>query len=212
MSKYNSYARRVDEIARGLFTDYNKALEEYNKAEAYYKANKRPDIGIWNTDSEKIVRAAKAEAEYYKAKERLDFAKNALQDGKRTIRDIQKEFKDELEADIRINPACLDMAAIEILKSGVLRSDEYSSMVAQYASNPTMARMVATYAEKALENASDRTDRGNLIKAIDESKKVDGGERVSDFDNLCVTFDKCANNPTINSYWGEFTANMVENF
>lgn len=212
MSKYNSYAKRVDEIARGLFNEYNKALEGFQSAEMYYKANKRPDYGMWSTDAEKIAIAAEAEAKYQRSKAALEKAKNALNAGKAQIRSIQREFETALDADIRINPKSLDMATVEILKSGVLKPHEYSQPVSDNAENPTMARMIGAYAGQALEKVSDRAERMHLIHAVDESKKVDGGESREAFDNFCTVYDKCVNNPSMISYWNELTGATVENF
>ena len=212
MSKYNSYAKRVDELARGLFNEYNKALEGFQRAEVYYKANKRPDHGMWSADAEKIALAAEAEAKYQRAKADLEKAKNALNNGKAQIRSIQREFETALDADIRIDPKALDMATVEILKSGILRPHEYAQLVSDNASNPTMARMIGAYAGQALEKASDRAERTHLLHAVEDSKKADGGERRESFDNFCTIYDKCANNPALIACWDELTNNMVPNF
>ena len=69
MSRYNKYAKELDTLARNNFQQYQKAAEEFEKAEKYYKENKRPDSGWWNATSEMIAKASDAESKYHYAKD-----------------------------------------------------------------------------------------------------------------------------------------------
>lgn len=212
MSKYNSYAKRADEIARGLFEKYIKAEKDFKDAEDFYKANKRPDIGVWNADAEKIVRAAEAEGRYYRAKAAFESARKALVAGKDEIHAIAGELKAAIDADTRINPADLDMATVEILKSGVLRPEEYRDLVERNANNPTMARMIGSYAAQRAETTTNHQERIMLLNAVEASKQMDGSDYLDSFNGLCVIYEKTAGNPMMIGHWDELTSNKVQNF
>ena len=212
MSKYNSYAKRVNDIARGAFAEYNTALEAFNTAKKAYTSHPYVGMTTGAISAENAASLARAKADYLMAQTVLDAAKNKLQSGKESIRGIQREFVDALEKDVRIDPSKLDMGTLEILKSGIVRPEEYSKLIADNANNPTMIRMIASYAKKDSENVIEKSAKFTLLRAIEESKNASGDAYRESFDNLCGTYDHCANNPLMIGHWEEFTAETVENF
>ena len=215
MSKYNSFVRRVDEIARKHFAEYAEALQQFNQAKAAYDAHPYRGHTHGIIDAESAASLASAQAEHLKAKARLDAAKSALLSSKQAVRNVQREFRIELEKDVRIDPAALDMAALEVLKSGIMRPEEYGKMLSDYTNNPTMARMIGSYAKQAaaqMNKPEDADARRFLHAAVEQSKKADGSELIEGFDNLCTLYDRFANNPLMIPHWEEFTAGTVEGF
>lgn len=212
MSKYNSYAKKLNETAKALFDDYTKAAQAYESAKKSHDGHpySRGSAGL--IPAEQAASLARAKADMLEAKAQYEAAKNALVNGKETMRSIQREFVDALEADICINPLDLDLATVEILKSGILRSHEYAKLISANKDNPTMSRVIGQYAKQALKSAKERADMLNLTDAIKASEQADGGAYREAFDSFCAVYDKCARTPAMIPHWDELTSAAVENF
>ncbi len=210
MSKYNHYAKRYDDIARSVFNDYKKVSADYETAKAAYENHPyRHAVGL--IPAENAASLAQAKVDMLKAEVQLNAAKINLNDAGNRIREIQKELNEALDRDYRINPADVNMATIEILKSGMLRPEEYGKMIADNQSNPTMCRMIGQYALQAYSTATDREARAHLIAAVHDSRNIDGSNYKQTFDDLCLIYDKCVKHPALFDRWDEI-ASSVETF
>ena len=216
MSKFNSYAKKVDEMAKAAFEAYRKAEAAYKKAEE--KAREYPQRqGMVN--AEYAAKSARAQADYLEAKAAFDDAKRAFASHTSEIQAMRKDLAADLEKEYSVNPAALDSATLELLKSGIMNAGEYTKLLeqAKAANNPTMVRMIGKYAAdaaKARGESHGMNDREAQALRMAEynSRTYTGGDRLEAFDNMVSLYHRCTNNPGMIDHWGEFTAETVENF
>ena len=216
MSKFNSYAKKVDEMAKAAFEAYRKAEAAYKKAEE--KAREYPQRqGMVN--AEYAAKSARAQADYLEAKAAFDAAKRAFASHTSEIQAMRKDLAADLEKEYSVNPAALDSATLELLKSGIMNAGEYTKLLeqAKAANNPTMVRMIGKYAAdaaKARGESHGMNDREAQALRMAEynSRTYTGGDRLEAFDNMVSLYHRCTNNPGMIDHWGEFTAETVENF
>ena len=214
MSKFNSYARKVNDIATAAFEEYRKTEQAYKKAEE--QARKYPQrMGV---DAQYAAKSARAQADFLEAKEAYRKAKGVLESHKSEIAALRKELVAELDDHYAADPAALDSATLELLKSGVLKANEYAKLMdkAQSDGNYTMARMIAKYAGDAA------AERGNKYGQNDEQARVlrgisytanqnNGNETLQAFDLMGDVYNRAVNNPGMIDHWGELTSNALEN-
>ena len=216
MSKFNSYAKKVDEMAKAAFEAYRKAEAAYKKAEE--KAREYPQRqGMVN--AEYAAKSARAQADYLEAKAALYAASRAAASHTSEIQAMRKDLAADLEKEYSVNPAALDSATLELLKSGIMNAGEYTKLLeqAKAANNPTMVRMIGKYAAdaaKARGESHGMNDREAQALRMAEynSRTYTGGDRLEAFDNMVSLYHRCTNNPGMIDHWGEFTAETVENF
>lgn len=216
MSKFNSYAKKVDEMAKAAFEAYRKAEAAYKKAEE--KAREYPQRqGMVNADY--AAKSARAQADFLEAKAAFEAAKRTFRDSDRQFDGMRKELAAAIEDAYSVDPAALDSATLELLKSGIMNAGEYTKLLeqAKAANNPTMVRMIGKYAAdaaKARGESHGMNDREAQALRMAEynSRTYTGGDRLEAFDNMVSLYHRCTNNPGMIDHWGEFTAETVENF
>lgn len=212
MSKYNSYARRVDEHAKENFAAFLKVKGEFEAAEKHYKANQRPK-GLWVTDAENIARAAHAEADYHEKKAAYEAAKRAFASSADKITEIRAELQRLIEADLSANPDHLDNNTMELLKSGILKPEEYARLLDRFSDNPTMIRMIGRYADECAKNSQlPIADRNAYHAAAHAARNANYGDRLEAMDSLAYAYSRCINNPALISRWDELTSTVMETF
>lgn len=215
MSKFNSYAKKLDEQAREAFRAYREAEKAYKDAEK--KAKEYPPQR--GADPDYTVKSTRAQADLVEAKEAYSQATRAFKNSTKQFDGMRKDLAADLNDAYSVDPTALDSATLELLKSGIMTGSEYEKLLnqAKAANNPTMARMIGKYAGDAAE-ARSNTHGENDSEAIamkiiaDDSRKFTGGDRLEAFDNMISLYRRCTNNPAMIDYWGEFTADTVENF
>lgn len=218
MSKFNSYAQKVDQIAKAAFEEYRKAEADYKKAQEEF--SKYPAILTGSVGAEYYAKKARAEANFLQAKEDKKAAERVFESHKKEIAAIRKELAAELDDHYAADPAALDNNTLELLKSGILSSSEYSRLLnaAQETNNHTMARVIAKYAGDAADQISnkygDRDQRARELRAVsyEARSSSDGSKYLEAFDNMADIYNRCVKNPGMIEHWGEFTAETVENF
>lgn len=216
MSEFNKYARQLDEIAKNAFKEYTEAADRLKKAEAAAKEYP-PKHGF--VDAEFMARKARAEADLLEAKQAKQTAKRALESHTSEIEALRRELAAALEDAFSVDPAALDTATLELLKSGILRAGEYEKLLrdAQAANNHTMVRLIGKFAENEAEaqaaknGATDSTAR-RLRAVSHESRNSSGSDRLKAFDYLIEVYGRTASNPAMIDHWDELTAATVENF
>jgi len=216
MSKFNSYAKKVDEMAKAAFEAYRKAETAYKKAEE--KARQYPQRNGF-VDAEYAAKSARAQADFLEAKQAYEAAKRTFRDSETQFNGMRNELAAAIEDAYSADPAQLDTATLELLKSGILNAGEYTKLLeqAKAASNPTMVRMIGKYAgdaAKARGESHGMNDREATALRMAEynSRSYTGGDRLQAFDNMVELYHRCTNNPGMIDHWDEFTAETVENF
>ena len=216
MSKFNSYAKRLDEQAKAAFKAYRDAEAAYKKAEA--KAKEYPQRnGFVNADY--AAKCARAQADFLEAKQAYETARRTFRDSDTQFNAMRKELAAAIDDAYSADPAQLDSNTLELLKSGILTGSEYTKLLeqAKAASNATMVRMIGKYAgdaAKARGESHGMNDREAQALRVAEynSRSYTGGDRLQAFDNMVELYHRCTNNPAMIDHWDEFTAETVENF
>lgn len=216
MSKFNYIARKVDEIAREAFSEYVAAAERLKAAEA--KKKEYPQRrGL--VDAAYMAKSTRAEADVLEAKEAIKAAKKRLESHADDLAALRRELATQLDDAYSVDPAQLDGATLELLKSGILTANEYSKLLheAQEKGNVTMIRLIGKYAADAADELtakygqSDSTARA-LRLVSHESRQSSGDELLKTFDYLGDVYGRSISNPAMINHWGELTAAAIENF
>lgn len=216
MSRFNTYAQRVDSMAREIFAEYAEAKTEFDRAEKWHRDLPQRH-GM--TDYDYAYRSARATADYAEAKKRLEDVRRRMAMKINEVENIGRELAEAVEHDCSVDPTALDMATVELLKTGILRSAEYASLMrdAQIAGNITMQRVIAKYAESAAAEASEKYGQGDRLaaelRAVAHQGSASSGKAQLDmFNTLLDTFRRTMNNASMIPHWDALTANIVENF
>lgn len=219
MSRFNDYAKRVNDLATAAFEEYRKAEKEYKAAEE--QARKYPQRhGM--VDAQYAAKSARAQADYLEAKEAFKKATAAFKSHNSEIAALRKELAEEIKDHYAADPAALDNATLELMKAGILKPNEYSKLMkkAQADGNHTMQRMIAKYAgEAAADIAKKYGEHGRSSEQARELRRIvyaagqnDGSDTLASFDVLADVYSRATNNPALIDHWGELTAETVENF
>lgn len=214
MSKFNSYARKVNDIALAAFEEYHKAEAALKKAEA--TARQYPNR--YGADHEYLARAARAQADYLQAKEDMKTAKRVFEGHKSEIAALRKELVEDLNDHYAADPRALDNNTLELMKAGILKPAEYSRLMskAQEAGNHTMARMIAKYAGDAAAEIGKRygensAEAREMRTVAYMGSQTTGEETLQTFDFMADVYSRSVNNPAMIDAWGELTSDAVEN-
>lgn len=175
MSKYNSYARALNDAFRTASDNYAAALARKDKV----MQESQPVITEWVNGR----RAATAEAAAL-----LDAKKQAAnaavaaanQAFKREIAQIMSDYSkatDDLTAAIRadvhkqnaVNPDDIDGNALALLTSGIMTANDYEQMYSKYAENLTMKRLIGKYAHDAADGTPTHDDAQKLSSIYTDS-------------------------------------------
>jgi hypothetical protein len=215
MSKFNSYARKVNDIATAAFEEYRKTEQAYKKAEE--QAKKYPQrMGL--VDAQYAAKSARAQADFLEAKEEYRKAKATLESHKSEIAALRKKLAAELDDHYAADPAALDSNTLELMKSGVLKANEYAKLLekAQSDGNYTMARMIAKYAGDAAKQRGSEygqnDEQARTLRAISyTANQNNGNDTLQAFDLMADVYSRATNNPGMIDHWGELTGNALEN-
>lgn len=215
MTKFNDYARQVDEIAKAAFKEYRSAESDFKKAQR--QAKEYPQKR--GADARYTAMAARAQADLLESKARFDAAKRSFRDSGKQFEGLRKELAAAVEKEFSADPAKLDGNTLELLKSGILTGREYKQLLAKAKSdgNPTLARLIGKYAGSAAEERSKKfgvhdPDATDMRATAQDSKSFTGHDRLEGFDYLTNLYGRCAVNPAMIDHWDEFAGRVVEDF
>lgn len=205
MSKFNSYAKRLNTAAK-------EAFEKYKKAEKIYQAAENAKRNApWDTTQE---RRTLLEARLIETRNDLKKAQAEMSSSLETLKAIRGELVEDLGNTYQANPADIDPNTMELLKSGILTPAEYVNLANQAGKNGnnTMLRIIGSYAEKIAQETRNQEERGALFTIAQRAKTSTGAEELGRFDALVDTFKRCTNNPDMIGYWDELTRENIETF
>ena len=211
MSKFNHFIRQINDIAAEAFKEYAAAETAYKNAENKKNAfPRRNGLGADYT-----AKSARYEADYAEALAAYDkFRKNGFYGYRQRMDEVRKEFVAAVESHFTADPAALDMATLELLKSGILKPAEYNRLMdkAINDNNHTMARMIGQHAKAAAENTTDRDTATALRSVSYKSNGMNGSNYVEAFDFVTHLYDRCSNNPALYAKWDELAGEVIEKF
>ena len=214
MSRFNEYARKADAYAKAVFEEYAAAESKLKAAESKRNAFPRKNgLGY-----EYEAKSARYEAEYQEAKAEYEKLRREMRDYKADgFKPIRKELETAISDAFAANPEHLDMATMELVRSGILSANEYSRLIdkAIEADNPTMVRVLSQYASNRAAEATQAndTDTARAYSAVAyKGNSVNGNSYLEAFDVMTSCFNRCMNNTALMSHWDELNGEIVENF
>lgn len=204
MSNFNSYARRMNDAAKKIFSEYQAAEAAFTAAKEAKSRGPRIIHGGFQ-DAQEVAKAAR---------------RDLPERGRREFQAIRAELVDAMNSAFTIDPAQVDTAALELMKSGICGANDFEKLLADAdrASKQTMLRLVASYAGKAYESARDSkipADQVELARLYDVSQH---GQRATESallgaaDAMADTFQRCINNSGMIPHWDELMGDVVESF
>lgn len=211
MSKFNHYIRQINDIAAEAFDEYNAAKNAVDAAESKRNAYPRKN----GMGYEYAAKSARFEAEYQEAKATLEaFKRNGFYNHRKRMDEVRKDFVEDVGNYFSADPAAIDMATVELMKSGILTAGEYNRLMDRAISedNHTMARLIGQHAKAAAENAGSTDEAANLRAIAYKSNGMNGSNYVEAFDFVTGLYDRCSRNPALYSKWGELAGEVIEKF
>ena len=212
MSKFNNYAKKLNEIANATFEEYRRAEAAVKSAESRHNAYPRRN----NADPAYMAKSARAEADLAEARSAFEQVRRHLFDDKRReINAIRAELVTALGNEYAADPSKVDMNTLALMNSGIMTADEYSRLIdsAIASGNYTMTRLLAQSAADMAEKTTGDADVSRSYRLVShKGKGMNGHEYLEAFDYLSSTFNRCERNFALAGKWDELTTEVVESF
>lgn len=211
MSRFNSYAKRMNEIANAAFAEYREKEAAVKSAESRCNAFPRRN----GADPSYLAKSARAEADLCEARNAFDQMRRHLFDDKRReINAIRAELVTALGNEYAADPKAVDMNTLALMNSGILTAAEYNRLIdaSTAAGNHTMVRLLAQSAKDRADKVNDSDTAREYRLVAQKGKGANGREFLEAFDYMGDVFNRCERNFSLAGKWGELTAAVVENF
>lgn len=211
MSRFNSYAKRMNEIANAAFAEYREKEAAVKSAESRCNAFPRRN----GADSSYLAKSARAEADLCEARNAFDQMRRHLFDDKRKeIAAVREELEKAVFDAFAADPKAVDMNTLALMNSGILTAAEYNRLIdaSTAAGNHTMVRLLAQSAKDRADKVNDSDTAREYRLVAQKGKGANGREFLEAFDYMGDVFNRCERNFALAGKWGELTADVVENF
>ena len=211
MSKFNNYAKKLNEIANATFTEYQEKSDAVKSAESRHNAYPRRN----NADPAYMAKSARAEADLAEARNAFDQMRRHLFDDKRRkIAAVRVELEKAVFDAFAADPKAVDANTLALMNSGIMTADEYSRLIdsAIASGNFTMTRLLAKSAADMAEKVNDSDVARSYRLVSHKGKGMDGREYLQAFDFLTDTFNRCERNFALSTKWDELTSPVVDSF
>ena len=219
MSKYNSYARELDSIAREAFGEIEKLDDAVEAARKDVQEN--PGIHFMpkypTEDMLKKVSAAKAarkklsDAENARSRFFANYGAEGRAKYRKRVEIVRQELSDTLDADFGLNPDDLDMKAVKILENGGLNAKDFKGLLKKYESNPTMLRTIRKHLKDATEADLENKELRDVY-LYDEIGRQADESYLDTFDDLNSVFERGLHSGVTRAMWDDLTAEAIEEF
>ena len=211
MSRFNDYAKKLNEIANATFEEYRRAEAAVKSAESRYNAYPRRN----GADPAYMARSARAEADLCEARNAFDQMRRHLFDDKRKeIAVVREELEKAVFDAFAADPKAVDMNTLALMNSGILTAAEYNRLIdaSTAAGNHTMVRLLAQSAKDRADKVNDSDTAREYRLVAQKGKGANGREFLEAFDYMGDVFNRCERNFSLAGKWDELTADVVENF
>ena len=211
MSRFNDYAKKLNEIANATFEEYRRAEAAVKSAESRYNAYPRRN----GADPAYLAKSARAEADLAEARNAFDQMRRHLFDDKRReIAAVRAELEKAVFDAFAADPKAVDMNTLALMNSGILTAAEYNRLIdaSAAAGNHTMVRLLAQSAKDRADKANDSDTAREYRLVAQKGKGANGREFLEAFDYMGDVFNRCERNFSLAGKWDELTADVVENF
>lgn len=201
MTKFNTYARRLDNTAKEFFKEYTEAHAKLDGA----KMARRLAQGA--------VEQTRRDADLLEAQEAFDATMlNWADRGERALQELRLELETAIKGAFIADPAAVDANTVILLNSGICTSADFERLLKD-AGNSTMQRLILSHIEKAATSSdTDPMERRNLNVLLHDGKAGTGRGIVEQFDAIGGVLHRCLRNPSMIPQWGNLTADAIENF
>lgn len=204
MSKYSKYGRRLDELMRRRFADFEKIEAEYKRA----KRN-RDECPVRQgiVTQEYQLKSLKYDVAYKEAEEAYKEALKALKRLPDEARAIRSALYEELRKDLSAKPEDLDEKVVALLTSGVCTPQEVNELFTN-AETLTTKRFISQFADKVDCNNMRSADAMMYKKVANAGRRLYDPEEhdaLQKFDVAVEMVNRCSNNPGMIGYWGQLT-------
>lgn len=210
MSKYNVYARDLDDTMKALQAAYAEKREMLARLRNWQPGETDPV----KLEAEKLHH----KAELMTAEEDMKAFEKSLDSQIRgKIKALRSALESTVSREFMANPAQIDNNTMTLLNSGILSSYEYANLYneASAKGNHTMMRIIgASAAEraKAADAAKDHNGSEAFNAIYQASKSVNGDSILAGFDKFADPATRCIRTPAMLDQWERMTADAVENF
>ena len=211
MSRFNSYAKRMNEIANAAFAEYREKEAAVKSAESRYNAYPRRN----GADPAYMAKSARAEADLAEARNAFDQMRRHLFDDKRKeIGSVREELEKAVFDAFAADPKAVDMNTLALMNSGILTAAEYNRLIdaSTAAGNHTMVRLLAQSAKDRADKVNDSDTAREYRLVAQKGKGANGREFLEAFDYMGDVFNRCERNFSLAGKWDELTDDVVENF
>ena len=212
MSKFNNYAKKLNEIANATFAEYRKKSDAVKSAESKYNAYPWRD----GADHSYLAKSARAKADLAEAKAQFEHCRRHLfEEQRKDIAVIRAELVEALGKEYAADPKAVDTNTLALMNSGIMTADEYSRLIdsAIASGNFTMTRLLAQSAANMAEKTTGDADVSRSYRLVShKGKGMDGREYLQAFDFLADTFNRCERNFALSTKWDELTSPVVDSF
>lgn len=227
MSKYNSYAKKLDEYFREARDKYATAA---GKLEDAMREDQR--ARAWYTETYVGERAAKQATASAKLREvtaqfRAD-GRRIWEEFDRKALELRKEFVAAVKAGSIATPEDVDMAALKLLESGVCSGEDMLMLSEKFDTNQTMLKLIGKYAHEAADRAREAGNNMEAVRFATVSANSKNGESkmVKLWDDLATMAKYCsgvssgadrrttdpAHTVKMGREWEGLTTKAIENF
>lgn len=214
MSKFNSYAVQLDELAHRTFERISEAETAYQTAQDDYKSLTP------SSTPEAQARAARMKARLIEAENALQaINKNLPDEVARETAAIRAELTASVNAEFVVDSEKVDTAALALLQSGIMRGADFAAMYARAAEagNNTMCRLIAAHADKLAKSIEEKNGHRDpegeqLRQIVYTAKALDGRAYLESFDGLSDTLRRSVNNHSMIKFWDQLTSEAITNF
>lgn len=204
MSKYTSILREFNTKAKENFEAFQKVEKAYNKAQENARLYKKGS----GYNAETKAKEYRAQAELEEARAAYQNATSTFQGNRKFITDLREKMESALDEDYRVRPDKVDLVTLELMKSGIMKSNDFRHLLneAKANGNHTMTRLIGQYAKEA-SNAigDDRHPEAVALRVISTEGNSDNGNEYREaFEAMESIYNRCTVNPGLIEHWDEF--------
>ena len=205
MSEFNSYAKKVDEIARTVFAEYVEREQALKEAAAKMNASANGSA----------LEKARAKANYEQEKETYGhFLRNVPEQAKDDILNLRAGLEKAISSQHVFDTEQVDAVTLELLKSGLLSARDFADILtkAEKNKNYTLSQLVGRYAMKQARETGDTMEQNALYSVHARSNADSANKYLANFDALTDIFNRTVNNTAMIGHWDNLTGSIIENF
>ena len=189
-----SIREQIEELADSTFEEIGQIENAYKQAEQR-RSETQQHKGV--VSPEYAAKAARAEADYLAAREAYrGMQRNLPGKAQEKMAAIRREYAQEVARQFAVDPEKLDTAELELLKSGIMRPDEYRAMLEK---------------EARAGKFGEGSAQARELRAVGYVGNIDpGAAALQTFDNVAEILRRCVNNPGMIPHWDGLAGPLLD--